>query len=307
MGFIAKIIEYIISRITSVTFFDILDIAIVSVVFYYIFKFVQDRRAGKLAIGILLIILLMLVSDIFNMYALNFLLSNVVQVGIIGILIVFQSELRFFLEKVGGNSFIAKSGSVVVIDNFVVHSYGEGETKEYYALILPYDKVEEFNRLRRDMVLKQIHVEDSDFALSIAQIIREHLNENATEYQRDCAVNLIMALILKKCGLTQGERGSENGLIHKILSFSQENFKENISLKSVAKELGYAEGYLSRVFHHYFKESYPRYVNGLRLNYIERELQKKEKNVTELIFEAGFNSFQTYYRSKQLIGNNADL
>ena len=112
MGFIAKIIEYIISRITSVTFFDILDIAIVSVVFYYIFKFVQDRRAGKLAIGILLIILLMLVSDIFNMYALNFLLSNVVQVGIIGILIVFQSELRFFLEKVGGNSFIAGLNSI---------------------------------------------------------------------------------------------------------------------------------------------------------------------------------------------------
>ena len=221
-------------------------------------------------------------------------------------------EILIMLEgsqqiTVGGNSFIAKSGSVVVIDNYVVHSYGEGETKEYYALILPYDKVEEFNRLRRDMVLKQIHVEESDFALSIAQIIREHLNEKATEYQRDCAVNLIMALILKKCGLTQGERGSENGLIHKILSFSQEHFKENISLKSVAKELGYAEGYLSRVFHHYFKESYPRYVNGLRLNYIERELQKKEKNVTELIFEAGFNSFQTYYRAKQLIGNNADL
>lgn len=112
MGFIAEIIEYIISRITSVTFFDILDIAIVSVVFYYVFKFVRDRRAGKLAVGILFIILLLLISDIFNMYALNFLLSNVVQVGIIGIMIVFQSELRFFLEKVGGNSFIAGLNSI---------------------------------------------------------------------------------------------------------------------------------------------------------------------------------------------------
>lgn len=107
MDFIAEIIEYIISRIASIQFFDILDIAIVSVVFYHIFKFVRDRRAGKLAIGILFIIMLLLVSDIFNMYALNFLLSNIVQVGIIGLMIVFQSELRFFLEKVGGNSFIA--------------------------------------------------------------------------------------------------------------------------------------------------------------------------------------------------------
>ena len=112
MSVLAEIIEYMISRFSSVQFWDILDIAIVSVVFYHIFKFVRDRRAGKLAVGILFIIVLMLVSDIFNMYALNFLLSNVVQVGIIGLMIVFQSELRFFLEKVGGNSFIAGINSI---------------------------------------------------------------------------------------------------------------------------------------------------------------------------------------------------
>lgn len=110
MAFLGDVFEYIIGRITSITFFDVLDIAIVSVVFYYIFKFIRDRRAGKLAIGIFLIILLMLISDLFNMYALNFLLSNVVQVGIIGLMIVFQSELRYFLEKVGGNSFINTLG-----------------------------------------------------------------------------------------------------------------------------------------------------------------------------------------------------
>ncbi len=106
MDFILSLVEFIISRITAITFFDILDIAIVSVVFYYIFKFVKDRRAGKLAVGVFFIIILLLLSDVFNMYALNFLLSNVVQVGIIGLMIVFQSELRYFLEKVGGNSFI---------------------------------------------------------------------------------------------------------------------------------------------------------------------------------------------------------
>ncbi len=106
MSFIANTIEYIINRISAITVFDILDIAIVSVVFYYIFKFVRDRRAGKLAVGIIFILALLLISNVFNMYALNFLLSNVVQVGILGIIIVFQSEFRYFLEKVGGNTFI---------------------------------------------------------------------------------------------------------------------------------------------------------------------------------------------------------
>ncbi len=97
---------YILSILSSITFFDILDIALVSVIFYYIFKFISDRRAGRLALGVILIIVALFISDIFNMYSLNFLLTNVVQVGIIGLLIVFQSELRSFLEKMGGSSLL---------------------------------------------------------------------------------------------------------------------------------------------------------------------------------------------------------
>lgn len=98
---------YIFNQISAVTLFDILDIAIVSVIFYYVFKFVRDRRAGKLAIGIIFILVMLFLSETLNMHALNFLLQNIVQVGIIGLVIVFQSELRSFLEKMGGNSIIS--------------------------------------------------------------------------------------------------------------------------------------------------------------------------------------------------------
>ena len=98
--------EFILIQFSSMSVFDIIDIAIVSIIFYYLFKFVSDRRAGKLVVGILLIVVALFLSDIFNMYTLNFLLENVVQVGIIGLLIVFQAELRTFLEKVGGSSIL---------------------------------------------------------------------------------------------------------------------------------------------------------------------------------------------------------
>ena len=51
---------------------------------YYLFKFISDRSAGKLAVGILIIVVALFLSDVFNMHTLNFLLENVVQVGIIG-------------------------------------------------------------------------------------------------------------------------------------------------------------------------------------------------------------------------------
>ncbi len=106
MEMIKDIGTFLLNQISSVSVFDILDIAIVSVIFYYIFKFVSDRRAGRLAIGVVFIVVALFVSDILNMHTLNFLLENVVQVGIIGLLIVFQSELRSFLEKVGGGGVI---------------------------------------------------------------------------------------------------------------------------------------------------------------------------------------------------------
>ena len=106
MEIIKNAFSFILLQLSSISVFDIIDIAVVSVIFYYLFKFISDRRAGRLAVGILIIVIALFLSDILNMHTLNFLLENVVQVGIIGLLIVFQTELRTFLEKVGGSSII---------------------------------------------------------------------------------------------------------------------------------------------------------------------------------------------------------
>ncbi len=81
---------------------DIIDITIVAFVFYYIYKFIRERRASKLAAGILILILAMALADMLDMHVLRFLLTNVFQVGLIAIIIVFQPEMRSALEKVGG-------------------------------------------------------------------------------------------------------------------------------------------------------------------------------------------------------------
>lgn len=90
--------------IKSISFVDILDIICVAILFYYVYKFIRDRRAGKLAIGVVFILGFLLLSDLVEMHALRFLLQNFVQVGMIAVVIVFQPELRSALEKVGGES-----------------------------------------------------------------------------------------------------------------------------------------------------------------------------------------------------------
>ncbi len=83
---------------------DTLDILLVTIIIYFVFKFLRDRRAGKLAAGVVLFLVLLMISDAFEMRALNFLLQSVTQAGLVALLIVFQPELRSALEKMGAGS-----------------------------------------------------------------------------------------------------------------------------------------------------------------------------------------------------------
>ncbi len=84
---------------------DLVDIALVSILIFYFIRFIRERRASKLAIGVIFIIGLLILSELLEMMALNLLISNIVQVGIVAILIIFQPELRSVLEDVGGSPF----------------------------------------------------------------------------------------------------------------------------------------------------------------------------------------------------------
>lgn len=94
-------LNYIVDHFKSMGINDIVDIICVSVLIYFVIKFAKDRRAGKLAAGIVILILLKIISDIFSLNSMAFIISNVFQAGLIAIIVVFQPELRSALETLG--------------------------------------------------------------------------------------------------------------------------------------------------------------------------------------------------------------
>ncbi|MBR6594553.1 MAG: diadenylate cyclase CdaA [Clostridia bacterium] len=83
---------------------DIIDILLVTAIIYMTFKFLRDRRASKLAAGVVLFFIVLLFSDLLGLDALSFLLKSISQAGLVALIIVFQPELRSVLEKVGTGS-----------------------------------------------------------------------------------------------------------------------------------------------------------------------------------------------------------
>ncbi len=93
---------YIVSSVKTMGILDVVDILLLSVVLYYIYRFIRDRRAGKLLIGLGCVLALSLLGDVLDLPATRFIFSDFRQIGVIAILILFQPELRSALEKVGG-------------------------------------------------------------------------------------------------------------------------------------------------------------------------------------------------------------
>ena len=87
--------------LSEIRIIDIIDIALLSIVFFWMYKFIRQRRAGPLALGLLLFIVAALIGSLFDIRAMKFIFENFYQVGMIAIIIIFQSDLRAVLERVG--------------------------------------------------------------------------------------------------------------------------------------------------------------------------------------------------------------
>lgn len=84
---------------------NILDVAILAVLIYNLLKLVRATRASSLFKGIMLILVIALLADAFEINALSWVLQQISSVGIVLLVIVFQPELRRILEQLGRNKF----------------------------------------------------------------------------------------------------------------------------------------------------------------------------------------------------------
>ena len=64
----------------------------------------------------------------------------------------------------------------------------------------------------------------------------------------------------------------------------------------MAKDLGISQFTLSRVFSRTFHKNFNQYVNEIRLDYVTLLLKDSDTSVTEIMYDAGFQSQATFNR-----------
>ncbi|WP_078551214.1 diadenylate cyclase CdaA [Bacillus alkalicellulosilyticus] len=91
---------------------QIIDILVVTFVIYKLIMIIKGTRAVQLVKGISVILAVWFLSSFFGLRTLQFLMQQVVTFGLLGIIIIFQPELRRGLEQIGRGRFFGRTNVV---------------------------------------------------------------------------------------------------------------------------------------------------------------------------------------------------
>ena len=83
------------------TFIDLLDILLVAGFLFIVYRAVRGTNAPYIMVGIVMVYLGWVIVKALNMELLSTILGQIISVGVIALLVIFQPELRRFLFKLG--------------------------------------------------------------------------------------------------------------------------------------------------------------------------------------------------------------
>ena len=92
------------------TWWDVVDILIVSLVIYEALKLIRGTRAMQMAIGSVVVILLLYASQVFPLRTVGWLIRSVLAYIVIAAIVLFQSDIRRALSHLGRAPFFRYFG-----------------------------------------------------------------------------------------------------------------------------------------------------------------------------------------------------
>lgn len=109
-------------NLPKITLTDIVEIVIITFLFYYMLVWIKNTRAWTLLKGILVILVFVGIAAVFQMDTIIWIAKNTLSVAIIALVVIFQPEMRRALENLGRKNFLASLFSI---------DFSRGETGKF--------------------------------------------------------------------------------------------------------------------------------------------------------------------------------
>ena len=169
---------------------DVVDMAIIAFGVYHLFRLARKSRFGQVVKAIVFLLVAMVLANVLPFRVFRFVLNNAAEMGVIALLIIFQPELRRFLEQMG-------SGKIKEL--FVAEAYGN----DLESAIV--ETVKAFTSLSKDKVGALMVFE--------RRTMLDDLLKTGTELDCQVSAELLKNLFWNKAPLHDGAVIVRNGRI----------------------------------------------------------------------------------------------
>ncbi len=114
--------QNLLQQLTRMQWSDYLDIIIVAFIIYRLIPLIRTPSTMRIAGTVLAMLVIVWLTDELNLHTINFILNQIVTVGLLAVIIIFQPELRRMLDRLGNvrlKSFLGLSKPAPELDPII--------------------------------------------------------------------------------------------------------------------------------------------------------------------------------------------
>lgn len=207
---------------------------------------------------------------------------------------VFDGEIEMIID---GTTKTLHKGEMAAIFPNTAHSYRSENKNAVTVVIFHGDLVPEYAH-------RLTHERPASAFLSAAAIhsdvysALENLKDSALSTPlRKAYLAVMIGRILENLPTEKRSKAQKEDLLYKLLTYLEENYRQPLSLETLAAALKVSRYRISRCFSSQIGCTFNEYVNGLRIGFAADLLRNTSLSASQAGFEAGFDSLSTFYRA----------
>ena len=211
-----------------------------------------------------------------------------------------------FRITIDGKTYYPKEHELIYIPPLSSHVISDADSRSI-TLTIPQHLLSMYSQIVHKKSFATILSDVEYNERVILPLFRKLLSNHTTPNPFDpySVIYSLFAEIYNRYPLLDVNTEKDAQLVCDIIGYLNENFKQEITLESLAKKFHYSKFYFSKLFDKYFHCTLKYYLNTLRVNYVAENLSTSHLPLATLIYEAGFTSSSTFYRHFKLIYNSS--
>ena len=209
-----------------------------------------------------------------------------------------EGQTKAYLDS---KEYILNKGDLFISFPNKVHYYNTYTKEESFLLIFSPSAFPDFSNflLKNDPVCPVVKKEDLPKGLlKLLESAYESFNGDSRYKIEKCKgyFNIFLAEILP-CFDFNDVHSNNTDILSSILTYCVENYKDSITLDTMANELHSSKYYISRLFSEKIKIGFNDYKNMLRINDAKECLIKTNDSITQIGTSVGYNTIRSFNRA----------